>query len=139
MSEAFRPLLLKSLDARSIYVSSGVGSQTKAADPTDAFYKVGFGSGDAYRASKAALNQLALQELAQVKDGGVPLKVFIMCPGFVKSNFRGTSEEAITGNGMARDPIVSAELMLRIVQGEKDGQEGRFLNTETEGDGVWPW
>ncbi|KAK1147212.1 hypothetical protein N8T08_001951 [Aspergillus melleus] len=93
VSETFRPLLLKSPDPYSIYVTSGVGSLTLAADPNSLTYR-GPKKGEAYRSSKSAVNMVALQEWAEVQDEGHPLKIFMMCPGFVRSNLRSRSEEA---------------------------------------------
>lgn len=91
VADAFRPLLFKSSDPHSIFVSSGAGSfgraverhagkRNKAPEPKN---------GGAYHVSKAALNMLALREHMQFADQG--LKVFIISPGFVVSNLRGTS------------------------------------------------
>ena len=59
VSAAFRPLLLKSQKPYSIYVSSGMRSMAKASDPTSITYR-GLPNGEAYRASKAALNMMVL-------------------------------------------------------------------------------
>jgi NAD(P)-dependent dehydrogenase (short-subunit alcohol dehydrogenase family) len=61
-ADAFRPLLLKSPKPYSIYVSSGAGSMGLSSDPTWDYYKSPVKDGEAYRASKAALNMIALQE-----------------------------------------------------------------------------
>ncbi|KAJ9133375.1 Short chain dehydrogenase/reductase [Pleurostoma richardsiae] len=132
VSAAFRPLLQSSPGAYSIYVSSSVGSLTMASDPTLPLYQK-MPNLDAYRASKAALNMIAVREHAM--HGGAGLKVFAMCPGFVRSNVRGTSEEARSGWGMAGDPRESGELVLSIVEGKRDADVGRFVWK----DGVYPW
>jgi hypothetical protein len=56
-------------------------------------------------------------------------------PGFVVSNLRGTSEEERSGWGGAGDPAVSGQLILEILEGERDGDVGKFVWTE----GVHPW
>lgn len=132
VSAAFRPLLLKSQKPYSIYVSSGVGSMGRSSDPTSATYR-SLSNGEAYRASKAALNMVALQESIEFSE--TALKVFALCPGFVKSNLRGPSEEARSGWGKAGDPTRSGETILSVIQGERDADAGKFVH----GDGVYPW
>lgn len=131
VAAAFRPLLLKSQNPYSIYVSSGQGSLTRAADRTGP--KDGMANVEAYKASKAALNMIALQELREFGDKG--LKVFPMCPGFVRSNLRGQSEEERSGWGNAGDPEVAGETILSIIQGKRDGDVGTFVHK----NGVYPW
>jgi NAD(P)-dependent dehydrogenase (short-subunit alcohol dehydrogenase family) len=132
VSAAFRPLLLKSSKPYSIYVSSGVGSLARASDPRSATYR-SLSNGEAYRASKAALNMLALQE--SIEFSSTALKVFAFCPGFVRSNLRGESEDARSGWGAAGDPKLSGEGILSIMQGERDADAGQFVHK----DGIYPW
>ncbi|KAL9612061.1 MAG: hypothetical protein Q9167_003321 [Letrouitia subvulpina] len=131
VSSAFRPLLLKSLNAYSLYVSSGVGSLAFASDPSSPVY-ISLSKGEAYRSSKSALNMLAIQEHVQY---GEKIKVFTLCPGFVRTNLRGTSEEARSGGGKAKDPKLSGELILDILKGARDHDVGKFVHRE----GVYPW
>jgi hypothetical protein len=70
-----------------------------------------------------------------VEFGSKGLKVFAMCPGFVVSNLRGTSDEARSGWGGAGDPQVSGKTVLSIIQGERDADAGKFVHK----DGVYPW
>ncbi|KAF2096614.1 short chain dehydrogenase/reductase [Rhizodiscina lignyota] len=132
LSLAMQPLLLKSDNPYSIYVSSGVGSLKMAADaPAGATgYLV---VGDAYRSSKAAVNMIMILEHKDTYD--TQLKVFAVCPGFVVSNLRGTSEEARTGGGKAGDPMVSGQTILSIVEGKRDADVGKLVHK----DGVYPW
>lgn len=58
VAEAFRPLLLRSNNPYSIYVSSGVGSIHRDLNPSSG--KVEFD--EAYRVSKAAPNTIAVRE-----------------------------------------------------------------------------
>lgn len=109
-----------------------MGSLARAADPTDPYYP-GFPQGEAYRASKSALNMVALQEIAQLE--GAPLKIFIMCPGLVRSNLRGKDEEAISAGGRAGDPADSGRLMLDIIQGGRDADIGKFIHS----NGIYSW
>ena len=133
IAAAFRPLLFKAQKPYSIYVSSGVGSLTKAAtEPTSLSYRR-LPNEEAYRASKAALNMIAVLEAMEFGSKG--LKVFAMCPGFVVSNLRGTDDEAKSGWGNAGDPLVSGKTVLSIIQGERDADAGKFVHK----DGVYPW
>ncbi|KAK5936661.1 hypothetical protein PMZ80_011126 [Knufia obscura] len=130
VAEAFRPLLLTSESPYSIFVSSGMGSLTMAAEPGAITYMP---NENAYRACKAALNMIAIKEWQDFKSKG--LKVFAFCPGFVVSNLRGTSEEARTGGGQAGDPAVSGQSLLDIIEGKRDAEDGKFVHK----DGVYPW
>ncbi|KAH6717172.1 short chain dehydrogenase/reductase [Leptodontidium sp. 2 PMI_412] len=125
---AFRPILLKSPKPYSIYVSSGMGSMTLATDTTFPLHK-GMPGGESYRASKSALDMIILQEHYDFSET-TALKTFAFCPGFVRSNLRGTSEEAISGGGGAGDPANSGKGILAIIQGERDADVGKFVNSE---------
>jgi NAD(P)-dependent dehydrogenase (short-subunit alcohol dehydrogenase family) len=132
VAEAFRPLLLKSQNPYSIFVSSGAGSLTRAASSDPKTYK-GIKNGEAYQVSKAALNMLAVLE--STTHGSKGLKVFAMCPGFVRSNLRGPGEDAISGWGGAGPAEVSGETLLSIIEGKRDADVGGFVHK----DGVYPW
>ncbi|CAI7591482.1 unnamed protein product [Penicillium glandicola] len=132
VSAAFRPLLLRSASPYSIYVSSGVGSLTLASDPTSKVFR-GPSNGEAYRASKSALNMIMIQDWVESRD--TPLKVFAVCPGFVRSNLRGTSEEERSGWGHAGDPLISGNTILSILEGQRDTDVGKFIHR----DGSFPW
>ncbi|KAJ5193430.1 hypothetical protein N7449_009572 [Penicillium cf. viridicatum] len=116
----------------SIYLSSGVGSLALASDPTSKVFR-GPSNGEAYRASKSALNMIMLQDWAESRD--TPLKVFAVCPGFVRSNLRGTSEEERSGWGHASDPSISGNTILSILEGRRDADVGRLIHK----DSSFPW
>ena len=61
--------------------------------------------------------------------------MFVMSPGFVRSNLRGPSEEARSGWGKAGDPEDSGRIVLDIVNGKRDADVGRFVHK----DGVYDW
>lgn len=130
VSEAFKPLLRKSKDARSIYVSSGLASLTQAADPENLRYHSPW---TVYRLSKTALNMWALQEFKELSKEGI--KVFTFCPGLVRSNLRGKAEDMVSAGGRATDPSVSGENILKMMRGERDGDVGKFVHK----DGVYDW
>lgn len=131
VSAAFKPLLLKSENPYSIYVSSGAGSLTLRSSPEGA--AASLPNGEMYCASKSALNMIMVDEHFQVKDTG--LKVFAMCPGFVVSNLRGKDEASRSGWGKAGDPMVSGQTALKIIQGERDADVGKLIHK----DGVYAW
>ena len=132
VAEAFRPLLLRSSKPYSIYIGSGERTLLRNAmqkPPSSANIR----GGGAYQVSKAALNMLAMLEYRDY--GGEGLKVFVVSPGFVRSNLRGTSEEEREGWGQAGDPEVSGRIVLGVVQGERDADVGCLVHK----DGVYPW
>ncbi|KAI9148837.1 Short-chain dehydrogenase/reductase tropE [Paramyrothecium foliicola] len=132
VSTAFRSLLLASKDSYHIYVGSVTSSIANITDPSSRLYVTNAGS-IAYRASKSALNMVAMHEQLEVK--GTPLKVRILCPGYVISNLRGTSEEERTGGGHATDPQESADLILSILRGEREEDAQRLIQR----NGFYPW
>ena len=132
VSAAFRPLLLKSQSPYSIYVSSVVGSLSLSSDPTAPSYS-GPPRGEAYRASKSAVNMIMLQDWVESKS--TALKVFGLCPGFVRSGLGGQGEEGQKRNEIAGDPELSGRTILSVIQGQRDADVGRVVHTE----GVYPW
>ena len=132
VAAAFRPLLLKSQNPYSIYVSSGARTLVRNAFQQPATHE-GIQNGDAYLVSKAALNMVAVLEARDYGPKG--LKVFAMSPGFVRSNLRGPDEEARSGWGKAGDPEVSGEIVLSIVQGKRDADVGCLVHK----DGIYAW
>jgi len=129
LTAALAPLLVKS-KGYSIYISSGLGSLAMASDPNHPIYPVPW---TPYRISKAALNMMAIQETKELGPNGV--KTFVVCPGLVRSNLRGKSEEAISAGGIAGDPEVSGQTVLSIIQGKRAADVGKFVHK----DGVYPW
>ncbi|CZR52496.1 related to dehydrogenases with different specificities (related to short-chain alcohol dehydrogenases) [Phialocephala subalpina] len=135
IADVFRPLLLKSSNPYSIFVSSGAGSFGRAVErfsgtrdkPPEPK------NGGAYHVSKAALNMLALREHHMYVDKG--LKVFAFSPGFVVSNLRGTSNELRTGWGKAGPASVAGETLLSILDGKRDLDVGKLVYK----DGVYDW
>lgn len=135
VSDVFRPLLLKSTNPYSIFVSSGAGSFQRTVDrhegrlPKMPEPK----NGGAYHVSKVALNMIALREHIGFSEQG--LKVFSMSPGFVVSNLRGTTEELRSGWGQAKPASESGEFMLDILEGKRDEDVGKLIWK----DGIYGW
>lgn len=128
--EKFMPLVLKSKNPYSIFVSSGLGSLTMAATPGGHFDDSRW---QVYRMTKSALNMIAITEKHKWASEGV--KVFPMCPGLVRSNLRGTEEEKVSAGGNAGSPDVSGETILSIIEGKRDADVGKFVHK----DGVYDW
>lgn len=130
MTDAFTPLLLKSAKPYLLYVSSGLGSLSGAADKSSPHYTVEV---NAYRMSKAALNMLAVQDAKLLGKQG--MNVFAVCPGLVESGLRGEGEMARTAGGRAGSPEESGQTMLKIIEGARDEDVGKFVHK----DGVYTW
>ena len=128
----FRPLLLKSKTPRSIYVTSGAGSFAAQARIHDGPIPP---NGDAYMVAKAALNMIMMQEHMESVRQKLGIKVFAVCPGFVKSNLRGPEGVDGWAGVEAGDPDISGQTILKIVQGERDDDVGRAIHK----GGVYQW
>jgi NAD(P)-dependent dehydrogenase (short-subunit alcohol dehydrogenase family) len=128
---AFRPLLLKSENPYSLYISNDERTLLRNASQRVATHVTNT-NGNAYQLSKAGLNMLAVLEARDF--GAQGLKVFVVSPGFVISNLRGASEEARSGKGKAADPKSSGQLILSIVRGERNADVGCLVHK----DGVFP-
>lgn len=130
VAEAFNPLLLKSSNPYSIFMSSAIGSLAMAKEFGGAIVNEMW---TPHRISKSALNMFVIME--DKFQGPKGIKVFAMCPGLVKSAIRGPSPEAINAGGMAADPVVPAETLLSIIEGKRDADVGKFVHK----DGIHPW
>ncbi|KAJ5802712.1 uncharacterized protein N7503_005162 [Penicillium pulvis] len=130
VSEAFIPLLLQSRRPCLIQISSGLGSLALASDLQSAHSVAAW---DEYRMSKAALNMMTIQMHKRLKDQNI--RVFAFCPGLVRSMLRGTSEEAVSAQGHAGDPMESGKAIMEIIIGRRDGDVGKFLHK----GGCYPW
>jgi NAD(P)-dependent dehydrogenase (short-subunit alcohol dehydrogenase family) len=121
VTQAMLPLLRKAPIARIVNVSSGSGSLTLHADPTNPARAV-FGT---YSASKTALNAVTLALSIDLEKSGIT--VHAVCPGFTATDLNnhegpGTVEQA------AREPV-------RLALYGADGASGTF----TTADGPMPW
>lgn len=131
VSAMFRPLLLKSSNPYSIFVSSGQRTLLRNAHQKPPHF-AHFRDGQfAYQVSKAALNMLAVLEARDF--GGI--KVFAFSPGFVRSGIRGESEEERSGWGGAGDPEEAGRVVLDILGGGRDADVGCLVHK----DGVYEW
>ena len=119
------PLLRKStaLGAkRIIFVSSGLGQLTIAADPKSQYPgKIA----PIYRSSKSALNMLMVHYASLLEPEG--FVVTAICPGHCGTNLSG-----YTG---AKDPRDGAKVILMAAEAEKDEVHSKVVNE----DGPFPW
>ncbi|KAF5552895.1 short chain dehydrogenase family [Fusarium mexicanum] len=111
LSQSLLPLLRKAKNAppRIVFVSSVMGSLTKATDETTIYYNIDY---KAYDASKAAVNMLMINFARELHDVGG--KVNVVCPGLVKTGLSGYHEWGTSTE-------VGAE---RIVQMATIGEDG---------------
>jgi len=131
LTEALTPLLKKSSDPRVINVSSGLGSMTMRVDETTTWYKT---TAEAYRMSKAAMNMAAVCTYAVNREWG--LKAWSCCPGFVITNLTGEEGRKTMVENGAESSETSAQLLLEIVEGKRDGEVGLFVKRK----GLrWDW
>lgn len=132
LTRALEPLLRKAADgcARIVNVSSSLGSVGERVDASHPFYGV---PGDFYRASKAALNmQTASQNFAY--QGWA--KAWAFCPGYVVTNLSGEETRQMRKDHGADSSETSAQGILDIVSGKRDGETDKFVarNGETH---IW--
>ena len=129
VTQAFRPLLLKAKapTARVINVSSGMGSVALKLDHSNWTSAI---PALPYRASKAALHMVTAQLIYEFKDEA-NVKFFMVCPGFTESNLG--PQNKLENGAKATDEAVRP--LLRIVEGERDGEGNGFLHAE----GQYPW
>ncbi|KAF2716407.1 NAD(P)-binding protein [Polychaeton citri CBS 116435] len=130
VTEAFKPLLLKVEKSYLLFTSSTLGSIGIASENVAAEAKPICA---AYRASKAAMNMVAVEYAKELGAKGV--RVFPYCPGLVESNLRGTAPQAVTAGGNALSADTSAALVRDVLDGKWDGHAGKFINK----NGVQAW
>ena len=129
MIETFSPLLQKSRTTpRIVNVSSGSASLERTVNPR---------TGDGpliipYKTSKAAFNMMSVVEFAKFRQAKLDVKVFTYCPGYRVSNL---SRFNTAENG-AKPAVDGARPMVAMLNGERDGDVGLFLNSD---DGQHPW
>ena len=129
--DTLEPLLKKSSNPRVIHVSSGLGSIALRLTHNPHNFDA-----RAYRLSKAALNMLAACEYVKYKDWEQGCKVWTYCPGYVVSNIGGDEERARKIKNGAKTPETSAKGVLDMVEGRRDGDVAKFVNSD---GGVYPW
>lgn len=136
LTEAALPLLKKSKNAMVINLTSGLGSITgldtnlDQNSPLSAFKNV---TCPAYRMSKAALNMLTAYQHAHLHKDGI--KIWAYCPGYVVTDLT-ANRESREAEPWCESSETSAQGILEIVRGERDGEVGKFI---TKRGGAHPW
>jgi NAD(P)-dependent dehydrogenase (short-subunit alcohol dehydrogenase family) len=126
VTEAFLPLLRRSVAGRIVNVSSTMGSLTDQSDPTSPYHGVVV---PAYQASKAALNGVTVALAKRLHD--TLITVNSVCPGWVQTDLGGADNRAaapLTASEAARVVVDTARL-------GAGGPTGQFLDR----DGVVAW
>jgi NAD(P)-dependent dehydrogenase (short-subunit alcohol dehydrogenase family) len=117
------PLLRKSTDARTINVSSGVGSLTENADPNYLYHKF---FNPVYPASKTALNAITLAIMIELDGTGI--KVNWVSPAFTSTNLIGYEGTESVEEGSRE--------FVRVALLGPDGPNGTFTRWDNS---VIPW
>ncbi|KAF5649400.1 short chain dehydrogenase family [Fusarium sp. NRRL 52700] len=122
LTSSLLPLLRKAKNAppRIVFVSSVMGSLTKATDETTIYYNIDYKS---YDASKAAVNMLMLNYARELHDVGG--KVNSVCPGLVKTGLSGYHE-------WGTSPEVGAERIVQMATIGEDGPTRTFSDRNKE-------
>jgi NAD(P)-dependent dehydrogenase (short-subunit alcohol dehydrogenase family) len=136
LTEAFIPLLKASKNAMIINVTSGLGSITgmdpdmDASNPLKSYQSAKV---PGYRMSKAALNMLTAYQNLHLREYGI--KTWAYCPGFVQTDLQNDREQR-EALAWCESSETSAQGILDIVRGERDGEVGKFV---TKRGGAYPW
>jgi len=134
----FIPLLLKSADARILFVA-GLSQMTQAAEsyfptpPQPAGWpkQIGFET-IGYRCSKTAMSMLMLDWNHKLKEDGI--KVFSVSPGFCATGLGGMGEETIKAMG-GEHPSEGGKRLIYVAEGHRDVDAGKIIDK----DGLLPW
>ncbi|KAK5121443.1 hypothetical protein LTR85_005276 [Meristemomyces frigidus] len=131
------PLLLKSSDARLMFVTSGTASLAETenfdhpalarinASPAAGWPKdEGMNPITAYRSAKTGLNMLMREWYRLLKNDGV--KVWAISPGFLATGLGGIGAETLKSIG-ARDPSEGGNFMKDVVEGKRDHEQGKVI------------
>lgn len=123
LSAALLPLLRQSKSPKIINVSSGMGSISLCASTSDTSSGAVVRA-PGYRMTKSALNMLTAYQHQQLKDEG--FKIWSYCPGFVITDI-GNDREARKYIPGCESSETSAQGILEILEGQRDGEVGQFL------------
>ncbi|KAF4343510.1 short-chain alcohol dehydrogenase [Fusarium beomiforme] len=132
MTSTFAPLLLASKSPRLLFLTSGLATLegahksylTKlAGNVPRGWPKEGIRTAVAYRSSKTALNMMMLSWHHLLKGDGV--KVWSISPGFLATSLGGNPE--VLKKAGASDPATGAELIQKVIEGEKDKDVGKVI------------
>jgi NAD(P)-dependent dehydrogenase (short-subunit alcohol dehydrogenase family) len=122
VTQAFLPLIRKSVAGRIVNVSSGLGSLTQHSDPSWEFYSV---KPLAYNSSKTALNAFTVMLAHELKD--TKIKVNSADPGFTATDLNGHRGYRTVEQGAA--------IMVELATLPDNGATGSYFDDK----GVLPW
>ncbi|KAK4544445.1 hypothetical protein LTR36_004336 [Oleoguttula mirabilis] len=139
------PLLLKSPNARLMFVTSGTASLAETerfdhpalarinASPAAGWPKdEGVNPITSYRSSKAGLNMLMREWYKLLKNDGV--KVWAISPGFLATGLGGIGAETLRKLG-ARDPSEGGDFIKDVIEGKRDHDQGKVVRVQM----IQPW
>ncbi|RGP78998.1 hypothetical protein FLONG3_2904 [Fusarium longipes] len=127
------PLLLESSSPRIIFLTSGLSTLhgahesflSKITGPIpQGWPKTGIPTTVAYRCAKTALNMTMLSWYQLLKNDGV--RVWSVSPGFLATGLGGNPE--LLKKVGAGDPATGGELILKVIEGEKDADVGKVVS-----------
>jgi NAD(P)-dependent dehydrogenase (short-subunit alcohol dehydrogenase family) len=117
------PLIRKSSDGRIVNVSSGVGSLTTNADPSNPYHAM---FGPIYPASKAALNAITLAMMIELES--TDIKINLVSPAFTSTNLNGYAGTESVEDGSRE--------VVRVALLGPEGPTGTFTRWENQ---TIPW
>ncbi|KAH6668760.1 hypothetical protein B0J14DRAFT_674252 [Halenospora varia] len=138
LTHTFVPLLLKSSDARLMFITSGTSTLTESDNlalavnrsPPKGWPKEAFAL-PAYRSTKTGLNMMMREWHRVLKEDGV--KVWGISPGQLATGL-GSGQEANKKMG-AIDPSIGANFVRDVVEGARDEDVGKVIRKAN----VQPW
>ncbi len=116
-TQAFLPLLKASAAPRIVMVSSGLGSLTRAVDPSGEFYGINLLS---YNSSKTALNAVTVAFAKELEASG--FKVNAADPGYTATD--------LNGNTGYRTVEQAADVIIRLATLPADGPNAGFFDDQ---------
>ena len=119
VTNAFLPLLRKSVSGRIVNVSSTMGSLNDQSDPSSPYYGVVV---PAYQMSKAALNGFTVALSKSLADS--PIKINSVCPGWVQTDLGGAENRAAAPTTAEH----AAQIVVDMASIGADGPTGRFVD-----------
>jgi NAD(P)-dependent dehydrogenase (short-subunit alcohol dehydrogenase family) len=131
-THTFAPLLIRSLDPRLIFVTSGLSNLTAMSTsytPTGLPVQAGWPKPEmhpyhAYRPSKTALNMVMLEWHWQLQEDNV--KTWCVSPGFLATNI-GNSFAGQRGAPPVQHPSVGGKLITSVIEGQRDQDVGKVV------------
>lgn len=130
ITSTFIPLLLRSNNARLLFITSGTSTLAGTENlelavnkyPPKGWPKSSF-SVPAYRSSKTGMNMMMREWHRVLKQDGV--KTWCLSPGFLATGLGGGVE--FNRNMGAIDPTVGGIFVLSVLEGQRDGDTGKVL------------